>query len=522
MPGLSILIPTHNRPDLFSRCLNSVLKDLPADVEVIVNNDSNDITEIPHPQVTYFYDKFDNMSQIYQSLLHKASGYYVYFLEDDDYLADGFLQLDLQADMIAGNYYPKYNVNPMEYLKQYTDELYYDRDEFYKQVNLEHLQLSQFIFRRDIIAGFDFPMDNNVHNDINLMMYSLRKCNSIQTHKKVFFYQTKDGGDNVSFSDTAKSVEVTQSMDFMRKYKVVQSMGEQFDDTIFFDWPLTNWCNYKCTYCPVLDDLSTDFKTDNHTTQYKFTLAKLKRVPFQFNMCITGGEPTLHPNIVEILTELCAIENSQDISIFTNNSRPVSFYEPIKAIGSDKITLFASYHPEYATEKFTEKCIALKDTLNFSVHVTISDRSEYWPQTKELIAVLRQHNVKYKPCLLSRTKHYVPNYDAEFFKEFGELLSVTGKNRSGRDFFKDIQVTYTDGSSETLKDYEIEAAGLNRLRGYNCTPKSYQIQMNGNIENTCTSRRVPLQLNQENLVVTEKCPKEQCPSKRLINFYKTK
>ena len=44
---LSVLIPTHKRPKLFIRCLNSVLNTLDElDFEVIVNNDSNDITEI--------------------------------------------------------------------------------------------------------------------------------------------------------------------------------------------------------------------------------------------------------------------------------------------------------------------------------------------------------------------------------------------------------------------------------------------------------------------------------------------
>ena len=44
---LSVLIPTHNRPKLFTRCLTSVLDTLDGlEFEVIVNNDSNDITEI--------------------------------------------------------------------------------------------------------------------------------------------------------------------------------------------------------------------------------------------------------------------------------------------------------------------------------------------------------------------------------------------------------------------------------------------------------------------------------------------
>ena len=45
---LSILILSHNRPYLFRRCLESVLKQLQDDIEVIVNNDTQDIEEIEH------------------------------------------------------------------------------------------------------------------------------------------------------------------------------------------------------------------------------------------------------------------------------------------------------------------------------------------------------------------------------------------------------------------------------------------------------------------------------------------
>ena len=61
MTKLSILILTHNRPDLFQRCLHSVLSQLDdrTDVEIIVNNDSNDIREINDSRVTYYYKSFE-------------------------------------------------------------------------------------------------------------------------------------------------------------------------------------------------------------------------------------------------------------------------------------------------------------------------------------------------------------------------------------------------------------------------------------------------------------------------------
>ena len=66
----------------------------------------------------------------------------------------------------------------------------------------------------------------------------------------------------------------------------------------------------------------------------------------------------------------------------------------------------------------------------------------------------------------------------------------------------------------------MEAQGLNKFKGYSCTPVSYKIEMDGEIRTVCTNRLAPLTLTNSNLIKTEVCPLEVCPSRRLINFYK--
>jgi glycosyltransferase involved in cell wall biosynthesis len=200
---LSILILTHNRPKLFARCLKSVLSQLPEGVEIIINNDSNDIEEIQHPSVTYHYNKFSSLCEIYKFLLEQATQEYVYFLEDDDYLAKGFFNIELNADLIVGNYYPTYDTKDvLEYMTLWKTE-WLSSDEFTSKINDEHLQLSQHIFKRKKILGFEFKMDSNIHNDIRLVRYASSQSDKIHTLNKVFYYQTIDGGDNISFPKIA-------------------------------------------------------------------------------------------------------------------------------------------------------------------------------------------------------------------------------------------------------------------------------------------------------------------------------
>lgn len=217
---LSILILTHNRPKLFTRCLESVLYQINSDVEVIVNNDSKDIVEILHPQVRYYYNKFNSLCEIYKFLLEQSQGEYVYFLEDDDYLNKNFFEITLEEDLIVGNYYPTYNPNNiLEFLKLYKDQQF-NAEEFIKQLNYEHLQLSQHIFKRDSIIDFEFTMDNNIHNDIRLVLHATQKSKIIKTTNKILYFQTTDGGDNISFPDSKHEVNINKSLKFLENYEL--------------------------------------------------------------------------------------------------------------------------------------------------------------------------------------------------------------------------------------------------------------------------------------------------------------
>lgn len=299
--------------------------------------------------------------------------------------------------------------------------------------------------------------------------------------------------------------------------KTIKSCGQKEVSTIYFDWHLTDWCNYKCSYCPVL--VTNDFTKDNHAP-YKIVLARLGMVETTFDICITGGEPTLHPNILEILDGIAKCKSSQDIALFTNLSRPAPYYEKIRDLKSKKIVVFASYHPEFAKDNFLERCLAVSqiDDLRFSVHVSLHDDPQYWDQTIEVLDTLKSNNVQVKPLLLSANHHYEPKYTSEFYKIFKPYLDNTVEIQ----FFKDVECEYTDGTRESFKSYDFEIKGLNRFKGYECTPVSYSIDISGTIQNTCTRRRVPLSLVNKNLIVKETCPQDICPGRRLLKFYKEK
>jgi glycosyltransferase involved in cell wall biosynthesis len=205
IPKLSILILTHNRPKLFERCINSILQfKFSFNIEVLVNNDSKDIQEIysdSYP-IRYSYYSNNNLGYLYKHLFDLASGEYIYFLEDDDYLSSSFVEhLVLDSSLIYMNYKPAK-------LEDRLLQLTY-RNNFKIETTNDLFQLSQIIFKKELLPSFPSELLNN-HLDNDWKLFQILKQSvdgsdgKITLIKKQMFIQTCDGLDNISFPEHNK------------------------------------------------------------------------------------------------------------------------------------------------------------------------------------------------------------------------------------------------------------------------------------------------------------------------------
>jgi len=189
---ISILILTHNRPKLFKRCLNSILINLPSNIEILVNNDSNDIEYFNHNQIKYYKYQDKNLSNIYNFLFDKAKGEYIYFLEDDDYVNNNFWniiqdKIVLNKDIYYMNFVP-INKKQLQLGSCFQIE---------KENNM--FQLSQILFKKELVK--EFPTGNRLDNDWILFQEILKYSKEIEKINIPMFIQTCDGKDNISFKE---------------------------------------------------------------------------------------------------------------------------------------------------------------------------------------------------------------------------------------------------------------------------------------------------------------------------------
>ncbi len=147
--------------------------------------------------------------------------------------------------------------------------------------------------------------------------------------------------------------------------KCVRVGNKQYlkDNWFSVNWLLGRYCNYSCSYCwPYASTKVKDhrpIKTIIKTLDMIFEQAK-ERGFDKFSFSFSGGEPTLHPNFLDIVKHINTQPYSK-INLTSNCSRSLSWLKKLSKY-SDSLSITASFHPEFADrEEFLEKVKFLKE-----------------------------------------------------------------------------------------------------------------------------------------------------------------
>jgi cyclic pyranopterin phosphate synthase len=93
---------------------------------------------------------------------------------------------------------------------------------------------------------------------------------------------------------------------------------------------LTDRCNFRCTYCSP---------AENEPPEGLLTRAELARLFRLFagvgvrRIRLTGGEPTLRKDVVEIVADAASTPGVEDVALTTNGHRLAELVEPLHAAG---------------------------------------------------------------------------------------------------------------------------------------------------------------------------------------------
>ncbi|XP_066451418.1 molybdenum cofactor biosynthesis protein 1 isoform X2 [Eleutherodactylus coqui] len=102
---------------------------------------------------------------------------------------------------------------------------------------------------------------------------------------------------------------------------------------------LTEKCNLRCQYCMPEEGVKLTPKSELLTTQEILTLAKLFVQEGVDKIRLTGGEPLIRPDVVDIIAQLRKLEGLKTTAITTNGINLARLLPKLKEAGLDVLNI---------------------------------------------------------------------------------------------------------------------------------------------------------------------------------------
>lgn len=117
-------------------------------------------------------------------------------------------------------------------------------------------------------------------------------------------------------------------------------MIDQFGRNIeYLRLSITENCNMKCIYCNPDGNLCEPLDTQQLTVdEIVKTVKAMVRIGIH-KIRITGGEPTVRPDLIEIVQRIAALPGVTDLSMTTNGLRLFTFADDLKKAGLHRLNI---------------------------------------------------------------------------------------------------------------------------------------------------------------------------------------
>ena len=117
---------------------------------------------------------------------------------------------------------------------------------------------------------------------------------------------------------------------------LVDSYGRQIT---YLRISLTDLCNFRCIYCMPTEGMifmsPSKYLIRGEVVRFVQIIGRLGVTRVR----LTGGEPLLRKDILDIVRSLKQVETVEDLSITTNGSRLSALVQPLKEAGLDRINI---------------------------------------------------------------------------------------------------------------------------------------------------------------------------------------
>jgi cyclic pyranopterin phosphate synthase len=119
-------------------------------------------------------------------------------------------------------------------------------------------------------------------------------------------------------------------------------MKDQFGRSIeYLRISVTDRCNFRCVYCMPVEGLQWLPKSEILSYE-EITAVVAQLAPLGLRrLRITGGEPTIRPDLPRLIAQLKTIPGIEDIALSTNGLKLPELAAPLRAAGLDRVNMSA-------------------------------------------------------------------------------------------------------------------------------------------------------------------------------------
>lgn len=261
----------------------------------------------------------------------------------------------------------------------------------------------------------------------------------------------------------------------------VEHTNKDYKSQVRIEWNIGKRCNFDCSYCGnyLHDNKSSHLSIE--TCEY--TIKKLREFysDKKIRVSLTGGEPFVHPRILEILS-LFKKYNIDEVSVISNGSLPVTKY--VKSLEYLDNIIF-SWHFEFLRIEHMKNVLetiqqAKHDKQHMHVHLMFlptkmqeTKDAMHWLDEKEIDYVIR----RIRPVKNDKTGDINPIFTSGMKNEGVPMPAATGYyNDEEIEWLDNIQVAGTHLNCElwtTDKNWKDNVNTLlknkwNTFKGWKC------------------------------------------------------
>jgi len=256
-------------------------------------------------------------------------------------------------------------------------------------------------------------------------------------------------------------------------------------DHFFIYWQLTDFCNFKCNYCPKFlnsgdfaKNIKPGFPTDQEITNFCKNLINEHLQGRELFLVLSGGEPTLHPLFPKIVYELKPYGR---ITVVTNGSRSKEWWQGLDSLPHD---VNISLHPEFTKiDKINENGLYFLEN-NLALQFNLSCDPMFWDDTVDLYNKLDK---SLKPFVIPKILNDLAGdrsnyqYTAEQTAWMANVQKFSAENKLRKldDNFPVTMIYYSDGTSKILNNvYQLMINNNHIYTNWKCSAGSTGINVN--------------------------------------------